>query len=80
MFRDVEAQITKCIVCQKNKVTGPYIQAPFQETDTQYHPWGKLYLDIVGPLLLTEGYKYVLTCQDNLSKNFFSNPCYDADS
>jgi transposase InsO family protein len=30
---------------------------------------GKVYLDIVGPLPLTEdGMKYILTCQDNLSK------------
>jgi len=68
MFQDVEDYIKKCEVCQKNKFMGPYIKAPFQETDTQYQPWDKLYLDIVGPLLMTEeGYKYILTFQDNLS-------------
>jgi len=34
MFHDVEEYITNCKVCQKNKFTGPYIKAPFQETDT----------------------------------------------
>jgi cleavage and polyadenylation specificity factor subunit 1 len=68
MFHDVEGYISNCEICQKNKFAGPYIKAPFQETDTQYQPMGKLYLDIVGPLPMTEGYKYILTCQDNLSK------------
>ena len=61
MFHDVEEYIRKCDICQKNKFTSPYIKAPFQETDTQYQPWDKLYLDIVGPLPMTdEGYKYIL--------------------
>jgi len=42
----------------KNKLTGQYIKTPFQETDTQFHPWDKLYSDIVGPLPMTEGHKY----------------------
>jgi hypothetical protein len=68
MFHDVEEYIRKCEVCQKNKYTGPYVKAPFQETDTQYHPWDKIHLDIVGPLQITnEGYKYIQTSQDNLS-------------
>jgi hypothetical protein len=67
MFHDVDNYIKWCEICQKNKFTGPYIKAPFQETDTQYQPWHKLYLDIVGPLPVTEGYEYILTCQDNLS-------------
>ena len=69
MFRDVTDYIVKCKICQKNKFTGPFIKAPFQEKDTQCLPWDKVYLDIVGPLPLTEeGHKYILTCQDNLSK------------
>jgi hypothetical protein len=53
MLHDVEEYITNCRVCQQNKFIGPYIKAPFHETDTEYHPWDKLYLDIVGPLPLT---------------------------
>jgi len=45
------------------------------DTDTQFHPWDKLYLDIVGPLPLTEeDHKYVITCQDNLSKYLLAIP------
>ena len=75
MFHDVEEYVTSCKICQKNKFTGPYVKAPFQETDTQFHPWDKVYLDIVGPLPGTEeGHKYVLTCQDNLSKYLLAIP------
>jgi len=75
MFQDVEDYIRKCEVCQKNKLTGPYVKVSLQETDTQYQPWDKLYLDIVGLLPMTEeGYKYILTCQDNLSKYLLAKP------
>jgi len=75
MFHDVQEYITNCRVRQQNKFTGPYIKAPFHDTDTLFHPWDKFYLDIVGPLPLTqEGHKYVLNCQDNLSKYLLSIP------
>jgi hypothetical protein len=64
MFHDLEEYITNCKTCQKNKYTGPYIKAPFQKTDTQFHPWDKLFMEIVGPLPLTEGHKCILSCQD----------------
>jgi hypothetical protein len=37
MFHDVEKYISNCKICQK-KFTGPYIKAPFPETETQFHP------------------------------------------
>jgi hypothetical protein len=75
MFQDVEKYIKHCEVCQKNKFTGPYTKAPIQETDTQFQPWNKIYLDIVGPLHMTEqGYKCILTCQDNISKYLIASP------
>jgi hypothetical protein len=44
-------------------------------TDTKSSPWGKVYLNVVGPLNKTENnMKYVLTCQDNLSKYFIAIP------
>jgi hypothetical protein len=55
--------------------TGPYTKASLQETDTQFHPWDKVYLDIVGPLNMTEDcYKIILKCQDNLSKYLIAVP------
>jgi hypothetical protein len=38
-------------------------------------PWEIIYLDIVGPLPVTErGMKYILNCQYNLSKYFIAIP------
>jgi hypothetical protein len=58
--------VKECKTCQLNNLT---------VTDTKTTPWEKVYLDIVGPLSMTEtGMKYILTCQDNLSKYFIAVP------
>ena len=57
MLHDVD-YIRKHEMSEK-KFTGPYVKTPFQETDTQYRPWGKLDLDIVGPLPVMMSHKYV---------------------
>jgi hypothetical protein len=67
--------VTKCKICQKNKFTVPYFRAPFQETDIQFHPLDKLYLDIVGPMPITEECQ-IYTCQDNLSKYLVAIPMF----
>jgi hypothetical protein len=67
--------IKKCKTCQLNKERDPKIKLPLTVTDTKLSPWEKLYLDIVGPLPLTgNSMKYILTCQDNLSKYFIAIP------
>ncbi|PNF43689.1 hypothetical protein B7P43_G14967 [Cryptotermes secundus] len=67
--------IRNCITCQLNKETRPNVKLPLTVTDTKNAPWDKIYLDIVGPLPLSEnGMKYILTCQDNLSKYFIAIP------
>jgi hypothetical protein len=76
MYSDVGDYMTKCKVCQKNKFTIPYSKAPFQETDTQFHPWDKIYLDIAGPMPVAKGHKYILTCQRNLSKYLVAVPMF----
>jgi hypothetical protein len=43
--------------------------------DTISTPWKKVHFDVVGPLTTTERcMKYVLTCQDNLSKYLVATP------
>jgi hypothetical protein len=62
-------------MCQLNKETQPNSKLPLTITDTKATPWEKIYLDIVGPLPVTErGMKYILTCQDNLSKYIIAIP------
>jgi hypothetical protein len=73
--QDVTQYIKECKICQINKETRPNIKLPLTITDTKTTPWDKVYLDIVGPLPVTENKKkYILTCQDNLSKYFVAVP------
>jgi hypothetical protein len=73
--QDVTQYIKQCKVCQLNKETHPNIKLPLTVTDTKATPWEKIYLDIVGPLpITTTNMKYILTCQDNLSKYFIAIP------
>lgn len=75
MKSEVEEYIWTCPTCQKNKMTRSYIKQELEMTDTQPEPWIKLALDVVGPLPLTEkGRKYILTCQDNLTKYLIAIP------
>jgi hypothetical protein len=68
LTKDVADYIKVCDICQKMKHSKEN-RSQLQITDTQAEPWKKLYLDIIGPLPCTEeGHKYILTCQDNLSK------------
>jgi hypothetical protein len=78
MFKDVEVYIQKCTVCQLNKQPLLKVKANLQVTDTQVRPWDKIYVDIVGPFSMSERrHKYLLTCQDNLSKYIIAIPTED---
>jgi hypothetical protein len=67
--------IKNCDVCQRNKATRPLTRQELEITDTQPEPWNKIALDIVGPLPLTENNcRYILTCQDNLTKYLIAIP------
>jgi len=66
--KDVKEYINKCKYCQRNKLSRK-TKMPLAITDTPTRPFEKCALDIVGPLTVTtNGNKYVLTFQDNLTK------------
>lgn len=78
MFQDINEYIQKCKICQINKIQRPIPKAPLQITDTPREVWEKIAIDIVGPLTTTlEGNKYILTCQDMLSKYLIAIPMQD---
>jgi hypothetical protein len=66
--KDVERYISKCESCLKNKLSRR-IKRSLIITNTSSKPFEKCVLDIVGPLTVTtNGNKYLLTFQDNLTK------------
>ena len=68
MKKDIKIYISKCESCQKNKYSHA-TKMPLEVTSTASKPFEKCFLDIVGPLVLTEnGNKYMLTFQDDLTK------------
>ena len=68
MKKDIKNYNLKCESCQKNKYSNE-TKMPLKITSTASKPFEKCFLDIVGPLVLTEnGNKYILTFQDDLTK------------
>lgn len=72
--RDVKKFIQICNSCQKNKL---YLKTklPMQITDTPTGPLEKIAIDLVEELPVTaEGFKHILTVQDNFSKFLWGIP------
>ncbi|HBK83636.1 MAG TPA: hypothetical protein DDZ41_08575, partial [Flavobacterium sp.] len=68
MLQCIKKFISKCDSCQRNKI-GRQNKLPMTITTTSKKPFEKIFLDIVGPMKETSsGNKYILTCQDDLSK------------
>ena len=81
MRREVEEYVKQCRSCQVNKILTPKHKAPMEITTTAKHPFDKCYLDIVGPLPVTQGNKkYILTFQDDLSKYVVAVPIGQQDA
>jgi transposase InsO family protein len=70
-----------CISCQVNKTNRNPTKAPMEITSTAKQPFEKIFLDIIGPLSLTEnGNRFILTFQDDLTKYSYARsiPNHDA--
>lgn len=68
MQEDVTTFVKHCELCQKNKHINMRKQ-PMVITSTSETSFEKIYIDLVGPLDETiDGYKYILTIQDELTK------------
>ena len=69
MKKDVENFIRAFISCQKKKLVRVKTKQPMVITDTSLDVFDKIALDIVGPLEVSQdGYRYILTMQDDLPK------------
>jgi hypothetical protein len=65
---DVIQYVRQCKICHLNKETHPHTKLSLVITGRKTAPWENMYLEIVGPLPVTEtSMKYTLTCQDNLN-------------
>lgn len=80
MMRDIREYVKKCLICQKNK-SGKQTKMEMMISDTAQKPFEKVYLDIVGPLPVSEkGSKYILTFLDDLTRFFDCFAICDAEA
>jgi hypothetical protein len=81
MRRNVEEYVKQCRSCQVTKMLTPKHKAPTEITTTAESPVEKCYLDIVGPLPVTQGNnKCILIFQDDLSKYVVAVPIGQQDA
>lgn len=78
MRYEIETFIGQCLPCKLKKLTREKIRPPMIITDTPGQALDRIFLDLVGPLSLTEnGNKYLLTIQCNLTKFLVAIPLPD---
>jgi hypothetical protein len=69
MRPEVQQFVKGCVKCQTEKLVRVKTRLPMIISDTSLHAFEKISIDFYGPLNTTpEGYKYILTIQDYLSK------------
>lgn len=80
MKREIENYVKSCNLCQLNK-SGKSTKMQMMIVTPASYPFEKIYLDIVGPLPISEqGNKYILTIMDDLSRymNAYAIPDQEA--
>lgn len=71
--QDVSTFIKSCEKCQKFKSIN-VAKPPMIVTTTAESAFEKKYLDLVGPLIPSDGYEYILTTQCELTKFITATP------
>lgn len=65
--RDVRAWARECTQCQQSKVHR-HTHSPLQSFGLPSERFRNIHLDIVGPLPLSRGHRYILTCIDRFTR------------
>lgn len=80
MKKDVENYVKSCNICQLTK-TGKATRMKMILVSPAKFPFEKIYLDVVGPLPVTEdGNKYILSIMDDLSRYMNCYPMPDQEA
>lgn len=80
MKKDIDNYVKSCTICQLNK-SGKSTKMKMVIVTPADYPFEKIYLDVVGPLPLTEnGNKYILTIMDDLSRYMNGYPIPDQEA
>ena len=74
MYNSIQSYILKCGPCQKNQpcLKSPII--PLQPLPVITKVWYRVGMDLTGPLVESEGYRYILTFIDHFTKWIETRP------
>lgn len=67
MKADIAAMARTCIPCQKSKI-GRHNKSALQSFNAPDERFQHIHIDLVGPLPISNGYRYCLTCIDRFSR------------
>uniref|UniRef100_A0A5S6Q4E0 RNA-directed DNA polymerase n=2 Tax=Trichuris muris TaxID=70415 RepID=A0A5S6Q4E0_TRIMR len=67
MNRDIRNWTRACLTCQQSKVTKHNV-APLQAFPQPGGRFEHIHVDLVGPLPISQGYRYLLTCVDRFTR------------
>ena len=68
MYRDIETYVTTCIRCQKNQSSLKSPIAPLKPSPIITKVRYRVGMDLTGPLIELNGYKYILTMNDHFTR------------
>ena len=68
MYGEIQSYILKCELCRKNQPSMKSPIIPLQPLPVITKAWYRMGMDLTGPLIESEGYKYILTFIDHFTK------------
>ena len=67
MKKDIAEMVHTCISCQKSKIA-QHNRSALQSFPTSSKRFSWIHIDLVGPLTISNGYRYCLTCIDRFTR------------
>ncbi|CAF1357989.1 unnamed protein product, partial [Didymodactylos carnosus] len=78
MHSSIQSFISSCQLCQQYKISRRTPAGHLQPTEIPQGVFEKINMDFIDPLpTSTQGHKYILVCNDYLSKYIIAQPCQD---
>ncbi|KAI6647791.1 Gypsy retrotransposon integrase-like protein 1 [Oopsacas minuta] len=74
MYTEIRTYIQKCVPCQRNQPSLKAPTIPLQPLPVITKVWFRVGMDLTGPLIASEGYKYILTFIDHFTKWIETRP------